>query len=110
MRCKTSCPLQPMSDFGQVLEGNDDGSDDLLYRGWPNIRGSGASAFVADFTGLARGNRRLDSTNVGELDWSRRHGSLELFRIAPRYASLIGRLPNRTTQSRHDLPFGSRRQ
>ena len=83
-----------MSALGQILEGNGHGSDDLLYRGWRNIRDSGASAFVADFTGLARGNRRLDSTDVGELDWSRRHGSLELFRIAPRYASLIGSLSN----------------
>jgi hypothetical protein len=27
---------------------------------------------------------------MGEVDWCRRHGSLELFRIAARYASLIG--------------------
>jgi hypothetical protein len=68
------------------------GSEDLLYRGWRNIRDSGAGAFVADFTGLARGNWRLDNTktNMGEVDWCRRHGSLELFRIAARYASLIG--------------------
>jgi hypothetical protein len=52
--------------------GNGHGSEDLLYRGWRNIRDSGAGAFVA------------------ELDWCRRHGSLELFRIAARYASLIG--------------------
>jgi len=68
------------------------GSEDLLYRGWRNIRDSGAGAFFADFTGLARGNWRLDNTktNMGEVDWCRRHGSLELFRIAARYASLIG--------------------
>ena len=70
--------------------GNGHGSDDLLYRGRRNIGDSGAGAFVADFTGLARGNSRLDNSEVGEPDWCRRHRSPELFRIAPGYASLIG--------------------
>ena len=40
-------------------------------------------------TGLARRNRRLDSADVGELDWSRSRRTPELFGIAPRYASLV---------------------
>ena len=70
--------------------GNGDGSENLLYPGRLNIRDSSASACLADFTGLASGNRRLDSTDVGELDRFRHPRSLELFRITSSHESLIG--------------------
>ena len=65
------------------------GLEDLLHGDWRDLRHSGASALAANLTGLARRNRRLDSADLSELDWSRSRWTLELSRIAPRYASLV---------------------
>src|SRR5262249_16799339 len=53
-------------------------------------RSIGITGCPADFDGLAGRDRRWGGADVGELDRSRRRRGLELLRIKPRHAPLIG--------------------